>query len=288
MQKKPEYEWERVVLPAGQNLYFEHIDYSTQKEKVKHSKHFHEMYEVMLFDHFRGWVWVDGEVYPVDGSYLVYVHPLAIHEYNWGGGTTSWYIAQFNNKLLSQIGFETPLPRFPKIIKLKTLELMRIRSLFSWYNELESFQDSGNIRTDILKVILRWVGEHGNGAGNNFQSDGLKAFSKFHPFLEYLEENEKYTMSVAEAAKLCSLSRSHFLAMFKKQFKITFSQFLLNRRINTAKMYLVEQDLNISDISRRLEFREPTYFTKVFKDEVNLTPREFKKRIRGVLERAHG
>ena len=82
MSVNPEYEYERVVLPAGQNLYFEHIDYSTQKEKVKHSKHFHEMYEVMLFDHFQGLVWVDGAVYPVDGSYLVYVHPLAIHEYN--------------------------------------------------------------------------------------------------------------------------------------------------------------------------------------------------------------
>ncbi len=273
-----QYEYERVILPEGKNLYLEHIDYAFEKEKVRHSKHFHEMYELMLFDNINGSVWIDGVVHKMLGSFLVYVNPFAIHEYNWEGGTTSWFISQFNQEGLSQLEFAEPLPDFSMVVKLRSSELLRLRTLFSWYQELaqnSKLREQADVFTLILHYTRGLAENYGPSEVENAQASGRK----FLPMLRYIESQNKYHVSVEEASKRCGLSRSHFLALFKQDFKITYHQFLVNRKINTAKMLLAEQDKNISEISRILEFKDPGYFIKVFKAEVGLTPRQFRSEI---------
>ena len=50
-------------------------------------------------------------------------------------------------------------------------------------------------------------------------------------------------------------------------------------KISTAKKLLRENELSIKEISEKLCFDTPNYFSKTFKKIVGLTPSEYKKRI---------
>ena len=50
-----------------------------------------------------------------------------------------------------------------------------------------------------------------------------------------------------------------------------------NLRIQTAKELLSSTNFPISDIAYEVGFSDYSYFTKVFKEEVRCTPREFRK-----------
>ncbi|WP_244889447.1 helix-turn-helix domain-containing protein [Pedobacter antarcticus] len=49
--------------------------------------------------------------------------------------------------------------------------------------------------------------------------------------------------------------------------------------IAEAKNMLTEGDLNISEISHLLGFENTTYFSRLFKKEVGITPNQFKGRF---------
>jgi YesN/AraC family two-component response regulator len=56
----------------------------------------------------------------------------------------------------------------------------------------------------------------------------------------------------------------------------TFSMHLNDIRIKEAKRLLSFTSLSLGEISLRCGFKDQSYFTKVFKKNLNLTPKEFR------------
>jgi len=50
----------------------------------------------------------------------------------------------------------------------------------------------------------------------------------------------------------------------------------MKRRMERAKELIRAGDLNFAQISARLSFENPQYFSRVFKKEYGMTPTEFK------------
>ncbi|MEJ5102571.1 MULTISPECIES: helix-turn-helix domain-containing protein [Chryseobacterium] len=66
---------------------------------------------------------------------------------------------------------------------------------------------------------------------------------------------------------------------FLKAEKETPKQWLINRMILEIKRNLMYNQLNISEISYNLGFKELTNFTKFFKSKTGVTPTQFRKSI---------
>jgi two-component system response regulator YesN len=49
------------------------------------------------------------------------------------------------------------------------------------------------------------------------------------------------------------------------------------RRLNTSMYLLKNTELNIKQIAEKLEFNNSNYFSRVFKKQFDMTPREFKE-----------
>lgn len=57
--------------------------------------------------------------------------------------------------------------------------------------------------------------------------------------------------------------------------------FMEERLQSESEKMLAETDLAIAEIAMRLGYNEPTNFTKFFKSMCGITPREFRKRLKG-------
>ena len=72
------------------------------------------------------------------------------------------------------------------------------------------------------------------------------------------------------------MNNSYFCRLFKKHFHCNFSDFINNYRIEKAKLFLEDTSLPISDIAIKCGFNSFSYFCKIFKLSVGLSPSAYR------------
>ena len=93
---------------------------------------------------------------------------------------------------------------------------------------------------------------------------------------EYIHTNFNKKPDVNFIAAQVHLSTAAFCRYFKKQTKMTFTEFVNQYRINQAKTMLL-QEKNISETGYAVGFESLPHFTRLFKKSTNQTPSSFKK-----------
>lgn len=82
--------------------------------------------------------------------------------------------------------------------------------------------------------------------------------------------------SVSGMAATCGLSRSHFTRKFRRATGISPWRYILTRRITRARDLLTNTELSIKEIAIELGFEDPNYFSRLFRQETNQSPTEFR------------
>ncbi|MEB5919668.1 helix-turn-helix domain-containing protein [Enterococcus innesii] len=113
---------------------------------------------------------------------------------------------------------------------------------------------------------------------NNEASPSL---SLRHKILRYIHENYREHITLDTLADHLHLSRYHTSRLIKNTLGMTFSLYLMIYRIEVAKKELSTSDRSINEISVRVGFNDPNYFSKKFKKATSYTPKEYRKIYRG-------
>lgn len=95
----------------------------------------------------------------------------------------------------------------------------------------------------------------------------------------YLLKNYSEKITIRDVSKAIGASPSSIMHKLKAETGITFTEVLNNFRIKEAKRLLAFTTLSISEISIRCGFSDQSYFTKVFRKNVNMSPKEFRKML---------
>lgn len=82
--------------------------------------------------------------------------------------------------------------------------------------------------------------------------------------------------NVAYFADIFCLSPGYFSSMVKRETGKSVQELIMLHIINVAKQKLLEGTLSIAEISYELGFQHPQHFTRFFKKNTGLTPREFR------------
>jgi len=99
------------------------------------------------------------------------------------------------------------------------------------------------------------------------------------PLFEFLDTHSECPIQVAEAARICAMSSSHFMSFFKKTTGESFIAYLNNFRIAKAQALLTTTNDSIAEISAQLAFCSQSYFGKVFHMLVGMTPLAYRGRF---------
>lgn len=82
--------------------------------------------------------------------------------------------------------------------------------------------------------------------------------------------------SIDYYAKKCNLSVYQFIRNFKSAIQLPPGKYIEKLRISKAKELLSNTNLTINEISGRIGYNDPFYFSKVFKKSTNTTPTSFR------------
>lgn len=95
--------------------------------------------------------------------------------------------------------------------------------------------------------------------------------------LKYINSNLERALSLSEIAENVCLSESYFIRLFRNLVKIPPMQYVVMKRIERAVVYLLETNLRINEIARKIGYEDVRYFNRVFKKIMGVTPSQCRK-----------
>lgn len=142
------------------------------------------------------------------------------------------------------------------------------------YETIQSKKDSSEeilsraavVLHEIIQQIHLWLNQ--NRSVNNSEAIKIKHYLDLH-----LEDH----ISLQDLGRHIFRSQAQVIRLFKKQFGKTPYDYLLEKRIQTAKLLLKNTNLMVKEIAFKLNFTDEHYFSNRFKAKTGISPNEFRK-----------
>lgn len=98
--------------------------------------------------------------------------------------------------------------------------------------------------------------------------------------LKLIEERYNENLSLDEISHAISVSKNYFCYLFKREVGMSLWNYLTTVRLRYAKKLLEETDLKAYEIAFLVGYDNPSYFSKVFKRQEQMTPNEYRDRTK--------
>lgn len=95
--------------------------------------------------------------------------------------------------------------------------------------------------------------------------------------LDYIYDNLHTKITVPVLANYVDLNPSYFSRLFKEETGQKVSDYIRNKKIDTAKQMLMYSDYSPIEISNILAFPSQSYFTEIFRKTTGVTPIKFRQ-----------
>jgi AraC-like DNA-binding protein len=131
---------------------------------------------------------------------------------------------------------------------------------------------------DLLHFIYDRCLQSLNGA-REFTSDKEKTVQDVIALLEKRYTDDELNMDKLQEE--LHLSKSYLAKIFKEVTGVTIFDYVYRKRINEAKiLFLLQPGLAVTDAAFRLGFKHLAHFSRLFKEQVGVTPERYKRQLK--------
>lgn len=92
--------------------------------------------------------------------------------------------------------------------------------------------------------------------------------------IDYIHTYLNRDLSLAELASVVNISPTYFASLFKRAMGISPHQYVIQQRVERAKVMLSKTDLAIADIALQVGFSSQSHLTQQFKRFTGMTPKQ--------------
>lgn len=190
------------------------------------------------------------------------------------------------NEMLGQIYFTSG--NNIDIIKVRTIELIALLSRATYeagsndssiYHMTENFMHQlTNVKnlTDLSYVLMETLDQFTNLAFSHTNTNNLSVIKKS---IAYINDHYNQNLTLDMVAEHIGLNSAYFSTLFKKETGVNFSTYLLNLKIDNAKLLLKNSNLSLINIAIELGFDNQSYFSNVFKKATGMTPKQYRQTL---------
>jgi AraC-like DNA-binding protein len=112
-------------------------------------------------------------------------------------------------------------------------------------------------------------------ATTEFKHKGLTR-TQLQQVLDYIQTHLDRDLSLAELAEVINISPTYFASVFKQAIAISPHQYVIQQRVERAKLMLSKTDLAIADIALQVGFSSQSHLTQQFKRLTGMTPKQIR------------
>ena len=218
-----------------------------------------------------------GQEFPIEAGNMFLLFPGRWHTYYpfKEDGWDEYWIGFHGVNIDSRVkaGFFSPLAPVYTIGKSNT-----VIDLYKQAIEVATRQDA------FFQQLLAGIVNHLLGLlfmiSQNYSISGEKETPQvIRRAREYMQENIEGDLDMPEVAAYLNLSYTTFRRFFKQYVGLSPAQYYSSLKLHRAKELLRSTNLPIKEISYKLHFKNPEYFSTLFKKTVKMNPSEFRETI---------
>lgn len=110
-----------------------------------------------------------------------------------------------------------------------------------------------------------------------FTYDRLKHADTIHEVDRYIQTHYQKKLTLDELAEVNHMSKTYLCSIFKKETGETIINYINKVRIEKSKLLFSDKNLSIVEIANLCGFEDQSYFTKIFKNYVGMTPKKYRE-----------
>ncbi len=167
--------------------------------------------------------------------------------------------------------------------KIDVPQLMTMMRNLNVYTP-EQIEGLGQIFKDILTAA--YIGEEETVPADRGEDDweeiGLADFvyrgrsNVIFNAVRFIREHYRTITSLSEVADYVHVTRSYLSSLFKKEMGVSIVDFMNDIRLTAAERELKNSSQDITNIALSVGYREPSYFSRLFKKKYGMNPREYR------------
>ena len=173
---------------------------------------------------------------------------------------THWLASEIRKRLASLISGTSLFSDSPDITKFRTIPQLR-EGLSSLFVSIARYINAVYGEEEAVKRI----------EGMEEDDQIIKRMS------EYIDTHSEEQIRLEDIAYMVNLSPSYAAIYFRKKTGITVRDYILQKKMETARKKLLEKDVSVTDIAYALGYHDYRSFSRAFKNITGMTPSEFQE-----------
>lgn len=259
-----------------------------------HVNHFHNEYEIFFLAHGERHFFFNNRAYLATSGNLILVDTNIIHMTRAASDDETGHeriILYVDKERMAEFDRAFPhihLRRFFKenygIFKLNTKQQQQFMNLYDTLrNEFKASHPSYKsvIELEVINYLTRFARDADSENPMHTQA-ALKKSNKYntvYTIADYISEYYYEPITLEYLADKFFLSKFYLSRIFKEISGHGVNEYVNIFRVKQAKRLLEETDLSVTEISHKVGYASVTYFEKVFKIYMTLSPLKYRKTL---------
>ena len=172
------------------------------------------------------------------------------------------------------------------IIKIRVIELLVVLSRATidagadtkeilWFstNCIKQMQECvtvEQISVWITQIMHRFV-------SYSFDFSAVKHSDTVYKVIDYIKQHYFTRITLEDVARHVNFNKTYLSRIFKEETGDSFTTYVNKVRIEKSKLMLLDKSIPLVDVANLAGFEDQSYFTKVFKNLVGISPKRFRE-----------
>jgi len=148
------------------------------------------------------------------------------------------------------------------------------------FKRLAAFHNSGSLASSLNArgVLYALVAYYLEEASKQYLLlKDSESVEKVLELVKYIDANISTNITISALAERVHYHPNYFIRFFNKHFGISPARYILNKKIEKAKILLSACNTSISEVACQTGFSDVCHFSKVFKSYTGFSPSEYRK-----------
>ena len=282
----------RVIDSFYYGDYITHGYTNTNYAEERHSQAF---YEINIITRGTGIHYFGERTYPARRGDVFIIPPNILHGYDGGDGFDVYHLLlspafmQKNSTNLMRLSAYSTLFHIDPMMRERVSDKLHLHlfgedfeEVYAHLSQMEAIDNGTSIADGIMSEALATivitklceVCGRTKGAESDSEGDG-----DFLASISYLYEHYNESISTDTLVKMARMSRTAYLAKFKRVTGTTPGKFVAERRVEVAKDLLSDPSRSLAKIAAEIGCFDTSHFIRLFLQHTGMTPSEYRAKL---------
>lgn len=251
------------------------IHYTVCKKGFSLYPHIHREFEFFVMEEGYGTVYIEDEKFEIKQGEGLFINSEELHiGIKTNDNEARFFAVVFAPEIFGNFATDIIMQKYVEPVIKKRIQIQKrlddkCVALLKRVHEADNELVIKALLFEIWDMCIR-------SAKKNSDVPKNKSIDDMKMMMNYIKDNYNRAVTLEEMAAFLNVSKGFLCRQFSKVLHMTPFEYLIRIRIDKGCEMLKNTDLPVGEIATRCGFNSFGYFSKIFRERVGISPREYR------------